>query len=290
MASNTISIYFDPCEPAPAGGYLVTYRRVGTSDFLTWPTNFFSSPAQFVVEGPPGASYEGFIRGDCGGGKLGVPISWTAENGESFSGGGSGSGSGSGSGPAFECPLHIEVVTESLGFNETSCEDIKYSLRLVDNLSNPVVNTGPPISVTCHADYLEGDCATPTGSFTAPGPLVIPTGSSVSSSFFAATAPDNIVSSFVLEGGVDPDTLGGCDILLPFTSFEGGFGATGGEACASSTTLYIAAGHYVVEAGAVLYYDIDPLNPVGTGIVRDAGGTLWNVVDSVVTTPTGDSC
>jgi len=116
--------------------------------------------------------------------------------------------------PPPECPYFIETVTESLGFNETSCEDIKYSLRLVDNLGNPVINSGPNISVPCHADYSVGDCATPDSTFEAPGPLVIPTGSSVSSAFFAATAPDNVVTSFVIDGTPTPSTLDGCSIFI----------------------------------------------------------------------------
>lgn len=76
-----------------------------------------------------------------------------------------------------------------------------------------------------------------------------------------------------------------------YTAFEGGFGDTEGAACASSHTFYIGPGHTVVEAGAVIYYDILPvLDPVGSGIVRDPGGLLWFVVGSTVTTPTGSSC
>lgn len=76
-----------------------------------------------------------------------------------------------------------------------------------------------------------------------------------------------------------------------FTSFEGGFGDSEGAACAASHTFYIGAGHTIVEAGAVIYYDILPvLDPVGTGILRDPGGLLWFVVGSVVTTPTGSAC
>lgn len=81
MAQNTIHIEFDPCEPVPAGGYKVRYRILGSSDpYRNAPTNFFSSPIEFVDNlDPVGTSYEGFIQGDCGGGKLGVSVPWVAE-------------------------------------------------------------------------------------------------------------------------------------------------------------------------------------------------------------------
>jgi hypothetical protein len=151
MAQNTIHIEFDPCEPVPANGYTVRYRPLGSGgSYRTAPANYTSSPISFVDNlDPAGTSYEGFIQGDCGGGKLGVSVPWVAE----FTGSAGGGSSQAASSPAPsspvepECPYHIQIVTESLGFNETSCEDIKYSIRLVDNLGNPAINTGPDISV-----------------------------------------------------------------------------------------------------------------------------------------------
>jgi hypothetical protein len=81
MAQNTIHIEFDPCDPFPAGGYVVRYRPVGSVEaYRTAPSNFFISPIEFVDNlDPVGTSYEGFIQGDCGGGKLGVSVPWVAE-------------------------------------------------------------------------------------------------------------------------------------------------------------------------------------------------------------------
>lgn len=78
---NSIVIEFDPCEPIPVGGYKVRYRPLGSGDpYRNPPSNFFSSPAQFIDNADPvGTSYEGFIQGDCGGGKLGVSVPWVAE-------------------------------------------------------------------------------------------------------------------------------------------------------------------------------------------------------------------
>jgi hypothetical protein len=83
MAENTIHIFFQPCEPAPANGYRITYRPQGSDeDLRTWPTNFVGSPAIFVdTLDALGTEYEGFIQGDCGDVGLGVPIPWqTGEN------------------------------------------------------------------------------------------------------------------------------------------------------------------------------------------------------------------
>lgn len=81
MAQNTIHIEFDPCEPIPVGGYKVRYRPLGSGDpYRNPPANFFSSPIDFIDNlDPVGTSYEGFIQGDCGGGKLGVSVPWVAE-------------------------------------------------------------------------------------------------------------------------------------------------------------------------------------------------------------------
>lgn len=87
MANNTIVINFQPCEPAPADGYLVKYRPQGsTGPYRTHPERFTSSPAIiFSTVDPADTSYEGTIQGDCGGGKLGVPVRWYANNQESGS-------------------------------------------------------------------------------------------------------------------------------------------------------------------------------------------------------------
>jgi hypothetical protein len=83
MASNTIHVFFEECEPAPPNGYRLTYRPQGSDeDLRTWPTNFNGSPAIFIdTLDPLGTQYEGFIQGDCGDVGLGVPVPWqTGEN------------------------------------------------------------------------------------------------------------------------------------------------------------------------------------------------------------------
>lgn len=106
--SNQITVNYVPCEPAPANGYLVKYRPLGSGGALrTWPVNFFPSPAELLAgvaaavfltaEDIDGTQYEGFIYGDCGSGGLGVASPW-ATAGDSGSGS-SPSASDSGGGP-----------------------------------------------------------------------------------------------------------------------------------------------------------------------------------------------
>lgn len=122
---------------------------------------------------------------------------------------------GGGSTPSLVCPLHIQILTQSLGFNDTNCDNVKYWVRLVDDLGNPVANPlGGNILVNSTADYIVGDCATPSSSFSTTGNLTIPPGDSESSNFFAATASNNIVNNFTVNS-VSPTEAGGCDILLP---------------------------------------------------------------------------
>lgn len=86
MAINTITLEFEPCEPAPANGYAIHYRPIGSvGPYRTWP-NVTASPAVIVDENddPPGTDYEGYIQGDCGGDVLGVQVPWaTAIDNES---------------------------------------------------------------------------------------------------------------------------------------------------------------------------------------------------------------
>ena len=97
MAQNIIRIEFDPCQPAPANGYLVKYKPIGSlEDFRTYTPNPFSSPVEIIeLTDPAGTSYEGTIQGDCGGGVLGPANPWEALNNQS----GSQSASGSQSDP-----------------------------------------------------------------------------------------------------------------------------------------------------------------------------------------------
>jgi hypothetical protein len=79
---NTIHVQFIPCDPAPANGYNIQWRKAGTLDAYTDAGNFFTSPATFTDgSNPDGTQYEGFIRSDCSdsgvsGGNFGNQIPW----------------------------------------------------------------------------------------------------------------------------------------------------------------------------------------------------------------------
>lgn len=251
MAENTIIIEFIPCEPAPANGYLVKYRPLGSlGEYRVVSPNQTESPIVIVDENdPPGTSYEGTIQGDCGGGIFGPPSPWEFGNDQSQSGSGSIS-----FGPVV-CPYHIVVMTENLGFNDTSCENIKYWVKLVDDNGDPVMNPlGVNIKVNATASYIVGDCATPSSSFTVTGDLEIAPGQSESYNFFAATAPNNIVANLTLNS-VDPAVLNDCDILLPasepfdyYLADEYDCGDCGGAPTQEGILVRVPAGH-VVQVG-----------------------------------------
>ena len=80
---NTITINFTPCTPAPANGYRVSYRPVGTSiPYRVAPNNFTTSPAVIQDSNDPdGTQYEGFIESDCGGGNYGVQVPFNTGGG-----------------------------------------------------------------------------------------------------------------------------------------------------------------------------------------------------------------
>lgn len=84
MATNTIRIYFEECEPAPPNGYLVKYRPQGSDEPYREATAD-GSPAVIVDNNDPlNTPYEGTIQGDCGLAGLGPEIPW--EVGGSLSG------------------------------------------------------------------------------------------------------------------------------------------------------------------------------------------------------------
>lgn len=249
MALNTITIDFDPCEPTPANGYRVAYRPLGSiGAYRIWPVNFFNTPAEFTdTHDPIGTSYEGFIQGDCGGGKFGVPIPWVAENSSSESSvpapSESSAPSESGSVPEPLCTFAscgkyqaTGEATDGTNFTWTDCDGIEQTTFIAFNAQFEFC--------TCDDDP----------QYTTANVTVL--------------------------------RIGYCSA----TEFFGGVGSTEGEACSASSTLYIGPGHTVVEPGATIYNDVPPLTGVGTCIVRDPGGTLWFVVGSVVTGPTGNSC
>jgi hypothetical protein len=77
-AYNQITILFTGCEPTPENGYNVQWRVAGSADAYTDAGNFTTSPAVFTDStNPPGTSYEGIIRSDCGE-VFGESQSWTA--------------------------------------------------------------------------------------------------------------------------------------------------------------------------------------------------------------------
>lgn len=80
---NKITLNYNPCSPAPPGGYNIQYRVAGSSDPMTNAGTFFIVPAVFYdTVNPPGTLFEGFIQTVCGS-VLGTPIYWTmtAESG-----------------------------------------------------------------------------------------------------------------------------------------------------------------------------------------------------------------
>lgn len=80
MAQNVLNVEFSPCQPAPADGYVIRYRVLGSETEYRTAGPFTESPAQVIDNSDPaGTSYEGFIQGDCGGGKMGVSVPFVAE-------------------------------------------------------------------------------------------------------------------------------------------------------------------------------------------------------------------
>ena len=74
---STLTITFTPPATAPADGYIVQYRAVGTSTYTTVSPNPTSSPV--VITGVDGSlSYEGLIQASCGSGFSSDAIPFTA--------------------------------------------------------------------------------------------------------------------------------------------------------------------------------------------------------------------
>lgn len=64
--SNTITVDFIPCTPAPANGYNLQWRVLGSGDPYTDEGNFSSSPAIFTdAINPAGTCYEVVMQSDC---------------------------------------------------------------------------------------------------------------------------------------------------------------------------------------------------------------------------------
>lgn len=89
--SATITIPFIPCEPEPAQGYKLTWRKAGTGDPYTDEGNFTETPIVFSdPSGVEGDCYEGFLQSDCSesgesGTVLGEAIPWATPCEESGS-------------------------------------------------------------------------------------------------------------------------------------------------------------------------------------------------------------
>lgn len=63
---NRITISFEPCTPAPSGGYDVYYKIKASTQPFQFGGNFAAPPAIFIVGGSPGVKYEGYIQSKCG--------------------------------------------------------------------------------------------------------------------------------------------------------------------------------------------------------------------------------
>lgn len=115
--ATRIRLFFAPCLPDPAQGYRVRYRPLGSlGAYTTWPTNFFASPAIFVIdEGqPPGTQYEGIIDAECDDDVFGDPKAWTSHAAaESSSAAESASASASASASPPDC-APVQFVEDSV--------------------------------------------------------------------------------------------------------------------------------------------------------------------------------
>jgi hypothetical protein len=74
---STLTITFTPPATAPANGYIVQYRQVGTTPYTTVSPNPTASPV--VITGVDGSeSWEGLIQADCGSGFSSDALPFTA--------------------------------------------------------------------------------------------------------------------------------------------------------------------------------------------------------------------
>lgn len=73
--ARKFTLTFIPCSPAPANGYNVLWRPVGSVDPYIDAGNFSSSPIEITdPDGDPDTQYEGILRSDCGDGIFGSDI------------------------------------------------------------------------------------------------------------------------------------------------------------------------------------------------------------------------
>jgi hypothetical protein len=74
----TLRINFTPASPAPANGYVVRYRPVGTTVYTTLSPNPTSSPV--TIDVAENLEYEGYITASCAGGVESSQEHWTTSN------------------------------------------------------------------------------------------------------------------------------------------------------------------------------------------------------------------
>jgi hypothetical protein len=162
MADNLIVIEFDPCEPPPANGYRIGYRHLGSSAPFTIVGSIEASPVSILVTtDPDGQDYEGFIQGDCGGGKFGPAVFWATEPGSQEAPSEVGPSDASGGGPVPECRTY--VMTATVGTPSAHYRDCGGTIRdtlITDHTEICTDGTGFTISgggITIDS-FTDGDC------------------------------------------------------------------------------------------------------------------------------------
>jgi len=73
----TLTLTFTDPSPVPYGGYIVKYRKIGTTAYTTLTPNPISSPINISgIE--TGAGYEGTVQSDCGNSVSSPSVSFVA--------------------------------------------------------------------------------------------------------------------------------------------------------------------------------------------------------------------
>jgi hypothetical protein len=76
---SLVLAFDEPTTGAPVDGYIVKYRKVGTSVYTTITPNPTASPV-LIEPLEPGQNYEGTIAADCGDGSQSAPVVWGYES------------------------------------------------------------------------------------------------------------------------------------------------------------------------------------------------------------------
>lgn len=124
----TLRVIFTPASPAPAIGYIISYRRVGTGDSYSSVTSKTSPVDITVIDG---YAYEGFIRSDCGGGKYSnnVPFSVAL--------------------PINSCYIYTFTNTGT-----SLTKSISYKLCGQSPVSKDSMRPGESLEICCSSDYV----------------------------------------------------------------------------------------------------------------------------------------